>query len=56
MPRVPESETFSRGGPEHEHGGELHDEFAEQSPMTVTGKLQKFRMREIAAQKLGSAA
>jgi fatty-acyl-CoA synthase len=30
-------------------------EFVDEFPMTVTGKLQKFRMREIAAQKLGSA-
>ncbi len=31
-------------------------EFVDEFPMTVTGKLQKFRMREIAAQKLSSAA
>jgi fatty-acyl-CoA synthase len=31
-------------------------EFVAEFPMTVTGKLQKFRMREIAAQKLSSAA
>jgi fatty-acyl-CoA synthase len=31
-------------------------EFVDDFPMTVTGKLQKFRMREIAAQKLGSTA
>jgi fatty-acyl-CoA synthase len=29
--------------------------FVEEFPMTVTGKLQKFRMREIAIQKLGKA-
>jgi fatty-acyl-CoA synthase len=27
--------------------------FVDEFPMTVTGKLQKYRMREIAAQKLG---
>jgi fatty-acyl-CoA synthase len=31
-------------------------EFVDDFPMTVTGKLQKFRMREIAAQKLSSTA
>jgi len=56
MRREPESEKPARGAPKHEHGGVVHDEFADQSPMTVTGKPQKFRMREIAAQKLGSSA
>ena len=27
--------------------------FVEEFPMTVTGKLQKFRMREIAMEKMG---
>ena len=30
--------------------------FVDEFPMTVTGKLQKFRMREIAAEKLGLTA
>ena len=30
-----------------------HIWFVEEFPMTVTGKLQKFRMREMAAEKLG---
>jgi fatty-acyl-CoA synthase len=30
--------------------------FVDEFPMTVTGKLQKFRMREIALQKMGTAA
>jgi len=30
--------------------------FVDEFPMTITGKLQKFRMREIAAQKLDAAA
>ena len=31
-------------------------DFVDEFPMTVTGKLQKFKMRDIAAQKLSSAA
>ncbi len=33
-----------------------HIRFVDDFPMTVTGKLQKFRMREIASEELGRAA
>ena len=32
-----------------------HVRFVDDFPMTVTGKLQKFRMREIATEELGGA-
>jgi fatty-acyl-CoA synthase len=46
--------TFCKSGLAH-FKTPRHIHFVDDFPMTVTGKLQKFRMREIASEELSKA-